>query len=159
VYRYICIWYLSRYVIQNICLYMHIQTYIYIYVYIYIHTRIGSFEATLKEFGGPHALSDWVYIYMYICINTCIFMYIHTYLRCMIYVHLCTYVYSNMNIYLYIKEKLAAALRPLTDGVMSLPTVAIRPDLGSLFTLGIICVVIFLYLCLIGCSLCFTCKG
>eukprot|EP00596_Hydrurales_sp_CCMP1899_P002208 CAMPEP_0119045880 /NCGR_PEP_ID=MMETSP1177-20130426/43103_1 /TAXON_ID=2985 /ORGANISM="Ochromonas sp, Strain CCMP1899" /LENGTH=494 /DNA_ID=CAMNT_0007018317 /DNA_START=320 /DNA_END=1801 /DNA_ORIENTATION=+ len=52
----------------------------------------GSFEATLKAFGGPHALSDW--------------------------------------------EKLAAALRPLTDGVMSLPTVAIRPDLGSLLTLG-----------------------
>ena len=32
-------------------------------------------------------------------------------------------------------RKLAAALRPLTDGVMSLPTVAIRPDLGSLLTL------------------------
>ena len=33
-------------------------------------------------------------------------------------------------------QKLAAALRPLTDGVMSLPTVAIRPDLGSVLTLG-----------------------
>jgi phytoene dehydrogenase-like protein len=33
-------------------------------------------------------------------------------------------------------QKLAAALRPLTDGVMSLPTVAIRPDLGSILTLG-----------------------
>jgi phytoene dehydrogenase-like protein len=32
-------------------------------------------------------------------------------------------------------RKLAAALRPLTDGVMSLPTVAIRPDAGSLLTL------------------------
>ena len=52
----------------------------------------GAFEATLSQFGGPHALSDW--------------------------------------------QKLAAALRPLTDGVMSLPTVAIRPDIGSLLTLG-----------------------
>ena len=52
----------------------------------------GAFEATLTQFGGPHALSDW--------------------------------------------QKLAAALRPLTDGVMSLPTVAIRPDIGSLLTLG-----------------------
>jgi phytoene dehydrogenase-like protein len=34
-------------------------------------------------------------------------------------------------------EKLTNAMRPLTNGVMSLPSVAIRPDMGSIVTLGV----------------------
>ena len=34
-------------------------------------------------------------------------------------------------------RKLAAALRPIAEGVMGLPTVAVRPDMGSLVTLGL----------------------
>lgn len=32
-------------------------------------------------------------------------------------------------------KKLAMTLRPLTKGVMALPSVAMRPDIGGLFTL------------------------
>ena len=50
-----------------------------------------AFEATLRKYGGPNAMTEW--------------------------------------------KSLSSALRPLAEGVMKLPTVAIRPDLGALRTI------------------------
>jgi hypothetical protein len=47
----------------------------------------GSFEATLKEFGGPHALSDW-YIYMCICVYKYICLYAFMYVHVQIFNHI-----------------------------------------------------------------------
>ena len=84
-YKYIYLYiYIYIYIYIHICIYIHtyIHTYIYIYIHTYIHIRsrpTSHLRVWVYDFDASQTSIDDPCIHMYICIQMCVHVHIHTY--------------------------------------------------------------------------------